>query len=56
MAKFKALKKFFDKVNDKSVKEGEIIDITIKRSEEIEKNALQQKFEGPFLERIKEKK
>lgn len=56
MAKFKVLKNFFDKENKKSLKQGDFIDITVKRSEEIEKNALQQEHEGPFLERIKEKK
>ena len=48
MAKFKALKKFFDKVNDKSVKEGEIIDITIKEVKKLRKMPFSKNLKDHF--------
>lgn len=56
MAKFKVLKNFKDKEQGQSYQVGDEIDITVKRSEEIESNAKQLGIDGPFLERLKEKK
>lgn len=51
MAKFKVLKKFRDKETKKIYEVGSVIDMTVKRSEEVSKN-----LDDSFLERLEEKK
>lgn len=56
MAKFKVLKSYNDLELDKTLKENEEVEMTVKRSEEVENTLSEKGFDGPFLERIKEKK
>ncbi|MGD3155808.1 hypothetical protein ACMG5R_10025 [Staphylococcus warneri] len=56
MAKFKVLKPYKDLELDKNLKENEEVEMTVKRSEEVEKTLSENGFDGPFLERIQEKK
>lgn len=51
MAKFKALKTFRDIHTDEVYKRDTVIDMTVKRANEVEKN-----LDGSFLERIEEEK
>lgn len=52
MAKYKVLKKFRDKYTKEVYKEGQEVEMTVKRADEAVKNL--KKFEGEFLERIEE--
>lgn len=54
MAKFKVLKKYKDKELNRVLSPGEKVEMTVKRSEEV--NAKLKEHGGPFLERIQEKK
>lgn len=54
MANFKVLKKYKDKELNKILNPGEKVEMTVKRSEEV--NAKLNEHGGPFLERIQEKK
>ncbi|ANS89880.1 MULTISPECIES: hypothetical protein [Staphylococcus] len=56
MAKFKVLKPYKDLELDKKLIENQEVEMTIKRSEEVEKTLSEKGFDGPFLERIQEKK
>ena len=56
MAKFKVLKSYNDLELDKTLKENEEVEMTVKRFEEVENTLSEKWFDGPFLERIKEKK
>lgn len=56
MAEFKVLKSYKDKELDKKLKKNQKVEMTVKRSEEVEKTLADKGFDGPFLERIKEKK
>ncbi|WP_176745771.1 hypothetical protein [Staphylococcus sp. HMSC068C09] len=58
MAKFKVLKPYKDLELEKKLIKNEKVEMTVKRSEEIEKTLSDKGYEGPFLERIdnKEKK
>ncbi|QQA47897.1 hypothetical protein [Staphylococcus pseudintermedius] len=56
MAKFKVLKPYKDLELDKKLIENQEVEMTIKRSEEVEKTLSEKGFNGPFLERIQEKK
>lgn len=56
MAEFKVLKSYKDKEFDKKLKKNQKVEMTVKRSEEVEKTLADKGFDGPFLERIKEKK
>lgn len=56
MVKFKVLKPYKDLELDKNLKENEEVEMTVKRSEEVEKTLSENGFDGPFLERIQEKK
>lgn len=49
MAKFKALKTFRDIHTKEIYQKGTVIDMTVKRAKEVEKN-----LDGSFLERIEE--
>ncbi len=51
MAKFKALKSFRDIHTNEIYTKGAMIDMTVKRAEEVKKN-----LDDPFLERIEERK
>ena len=51
MAKFKVLKTFRDKHTKEVYKKDSVIDITVKRADEVAKN-----LDGSFLERIDDKK
>lgn len=53
MAKFKVVKKFKDKETKEVYEAGKIIEMTVKRAEEAEKNLAS--FGGPFLERVDKK-
>lgn len=50
MAKFKVLKTFRDKHTKEVYKKNSVIDITVKRADEVAKN-----LDGSFLERIDKK-
>lgn len=55
MAKFKVLKKFNGKKEDKIFKAGEVVELTVKRAKEIEssiESSKRFKGTGPYLERI----
>ncbi|WP_213469897.1 hypothetical protein [Staphylococcus caprae] len=56
MAEFKVLKNYKDKQLDKSLKKNDKVEMSVKRAEEVEKTLSDKGYEGPFLERIKEKK
>lgn len=56
MAKFKVLQAYKDKALDKDLEVNEEVEMTVKRSEEVEKTLSDNGFNGPFLERIKEDK
>ncbi|EIZ4617308.1 hypothetical protein MPU13_001549 [Staphylococcus pseudintermedius] len=56
MAKFKVLKPYKDLELDKKLIENQEVEMTIKRSEEVEKTLSEKGFDSPFLERIQEKK
>lgn len=56
MADYKVLKNYKDKQLGKSLKANEKVEMTVKRAEEVEKTLSDKGYEGPFLERLKEKK
>ncbi|MDO0996592.1 hypothetical protein Q1L76_03650 [Staphylococcus hominis] len=56
MAKFKVLKPYKDLELEKELTKNDEVEMTIKRSEEVEKTLSDKGFDGPFLERIQEKK
>lgn len=56
MAKFKVLKPYKDLELEKDLKKNDEVEMTVKRSEEVENNLSENGFNGPFLERIQEKK
>ncbi|WP_181897464.1 hypothetical protein [Staphylococcus felis] len=56
MVKFKVLKPYHDLEIDKKLIENEKVEMTVKRSEEVEKTLSEKGFDGPFLERIQDKK
>ncbi|MFS0932115.1 hypothetical protein ACFDAA_05870 [Enterococcus casseliflavus] len=51
MAKYNVLKKFRDKETKEVYEAGTVIDMTVKRAEEVAVN-----LDGSFLERVEEKK
>lgn len=55
MAKFKVLKPYKDLGLEKKLIKNEKVEMTVKRSEEIEKTLSDKGYEGPFLERIDNK-
>lgn len=55
MAKFKVLKPYKDLELEKKLIKNEKVEMTVKRSEEIEKTLSGKGYEGPFLERIDNK-
>ena len=55
MAKFKVLKPYKDLKLEKKLIKNEKVEMTVKRSEEIEKTLSDKGYEGPFLERIDNK-
>lgn len=55
MAKFKVLKPYKDLELEKNLIKNEKVEMTVKRSEEIEKTLSDKGYEGPFLERIDNK-
>ena len=56
MAKFKVLQPYRDLELGRKLKKNEIVDMTVKRSEEIAKTLKAKGFKGQFLERVKENK
>ncbi|MEB7460972.1 hypothetical protein ACYCKH_11640 [Staphylococcus capitis] len=56
MAKFKVLKPYTDIELNRKLNENDEVEMTVKRSEEVEKTLSEKGFDGPFLERIREKK
>ncbi|WP_199219368.1 hypothetical protein [Staphylococcus haemolyticus] len=56
MAEYKVLKNYKDKQLGKSLKPNDKVEMSVKRAEEVEKTLSDNGHEGPFLERIKEKK
>lgn len=56
MAKFKVLKPYKDLELEKELTKNDEVEMTVKRSEEVEKTLSDNDFDGPFLERIQEKK
>lgn len=56
MADYKVLKNYKDKQLGKSLKPNDKVEMSVKRAEEVEKTLSDKGYEGPFLERIKEKK
>ena len=56
MANFKVLKPYKDLELEKKLIKNEKVEMTVKRSEEVEKTLSDKGFDGPFLERIQEKK
>ncbi|WP_164971854.1 hypothetical protein [Staphylococcus saprophyticus] len=56
MAEYKVLKAYKDKQLDKDLKKNEKVEMTFKRADEVEETLKSNGFDGPFLERIKEKK
>lgn len=56
MAKFKVLKPYKDLELEKKLIKNDEVEMTVKRSEEVEKILSDKGFDGPFLERIQEKK
>lgn len=55
MANFKVLKPYKDLELEKKLIKNEKVEMTVKRSEEIEKTLSDKGYEGPFLERIDNK-
>ena len=55
MANFKVLKPYKDLELEKKLIKNEKVEMTVKRSEEIEKTLSGKGYEGPFLERIDNK-
>lgn len=55
MAKFKVVKPYHDLELDKKLKKNDEVEMTVKRSEEVEKTLADKKFDGPFLERTDKK-
>lgn len=55
MAKFKVLKPYKDLKIGRRLKPNEIVDMTVKRSEEVSKAIKEQGYEGEYLERIDNK-
>ena len=55
MANFKVLKPYKDLEIEKKLIKNEKVEMTVKRSEEIEKTLSDKGYEGPFLERIDNK-
>ena len=55
MAKFKVLKPYKDLEIEKKLIKNAKVEMTVKRSEEIEKTLSDKGYEGPFLERIDNK-
>ena len=56
MAQFKVNKSYKDLEIGRVLNADEQVEMTVKRSEEVEKTLADNGFEGPFLERVKEKK
>ena len=56
MAKYKVVKPYRDKQLDKKLKKNDEVEMTVKRADEVEEILKANGFDGPFLERIKEKK
>ncbi|WP_198645243.1 hypothetical protein [Staphylococcus devriesei] len=56
MAKFKVLKPYTDIELNRKLNENDEVEMTVKRSEEVEKTLFEKGFDGPFLERVREKK
>ncbi|MFW3611360.1 hypothetical protein ACN9U3_03175 [Staphylococcus caprae] len=56
MAKFKVLQAYKDKELDRDLEVNDEVEMTVKRSEEVEKTLSENGFDGHFLERIKEDK
>lgn len=56
MAKFKVLKPYKDLELEKELTKNDEVEMTVKRSEEVKKTLSDNGFDGPFLERIQEKK
>ncbi|MBX5315960.1 hypothetical protein [Staphylococcus caprae] len=56
MAKFKVLQAYRDKELDRDLEVNDEVEMTVKRSEEVEKTLSENGFDGHFLERIKEDK
>lgn len=52
MAKFKVLKPYKDLELDQKLKEGEEVEMTVKRSDEVAKTLKEKGYEGDFLERV----
>ncbi|MDW4473941.1 hypothetical protein QI106_00560 [Staphylococcus saprophyticus] len=55
MAKFKVLKPYHDLELDKKLKKNDEVEMTVKRSEEVEKTLADKNFDGPFLKRSDKK-
>lgn len=55
MAKFKVLKPYKDLELEKKLIKNAKVEMTVKRSKEIEKTLSDKGYEGPFLERIDNK-
>lgn len=53
MAKYKVLKPFIDAYTDEKYKENQVIQLSVKRAKEIEKNL--SRYSDDFLERLEEK-
>lgn len=56
MAKFKVLQPYKDLEIGRKLKVNEIVDMTVKRSEEVAKTLKDKGFKGEFLERVKDNK
>ena len=54
MAKYRVLQSFRDKETKEKYKEGQVIDMTVKRANEAIENL--KKWDGEFIERIDNKK
>ncbi|MBU7217610.1 hypothetical protein [Staphylococcus gallinarum] len=55
MAKFKVLKPYEDTQIGKKLKKDDEVEMTVKRSEEVEKILSDKGFDGPFLKRSDKK-
>lgn len=53
MAKFKVLKPYKDLELEKDLVKNDEVEMTVKRSEEVEKTLSEKGHKGPFLERVK---
>ena len=56
MAEYKVLKPYKDKQLDQDLKKNQKVEMTVKRADEVENTLKANGFDGPFLERIKERK